>query len=91
MWKKYRSRPPDARTDAQGAGDGPVALDRLSIFLGMIHSENRYPLFGIMPYERPRPARNFLMIGDRNERRGFLVSGRPVSRCAICRNTLVAR
>src|SRR5260221_9208912 len=31
------------------------------------------------------------MIGDRNDLRGFLVSPRPVSRCAICRNVLVVR
>jgi hypothetical protein len=36
-------------------------------------------------------ARNFLMIGDRNEPRGVLVSPRPVSRCAICRSVLVVR
>ena len=42
-------------------------------------------------YAAPRPTRNFLMIGDRNEPFGFLVSARPVSRCAICRNILVVR
>src|SRR5882757_1493359 len=31
------------------------------------------------------------MIGARNEPRDFFVSGRPVSRCAICRNILVVR
>jgi hypothetical protein len=36
-------------------------------------------------------ARNFSMIGDRNEPRGFLVSPRPVSRRAICRSILVVR
>ena len=34
---------------------------------------------------------SFLMIGDRNEPRGFLVTAWPVSRCAICRNILVVR
>ena len=36
-------------------------------------------------------ARNFLMMGEKNEPRGFLVSPRPVSRCAICRNILAVR
>src|SRR5260370_5163199 len=36
-------------------------------------------------------ARNFSIRGDRNEPRGFLVSPRPVNRCAICRNISVAR
>src|SRR5277367_6629065 len=36
-------------------------------------------------------ARNFSIRGDRNEFRGFLVSPRPVSRCAICRNISVVR
>ena len=36
-------------------------------------------------------ARNFSIRGDRNEPRGFLVSPRPVSRCAICRNISVVR
>ena len=36
-------------------------------------------------------ARNFSMIGDSNEPRGFLVSPRPVSRRAICRNILAMR
>src|ERR1700716_2486441 len=35
--------------------------------------------------------RNFSIRGDRNEPRGFLVSLRPVSRCAICRNISVVR
>src|ERR1700722_15109893 len=30
--------------------------------------------------------RNLSIRGDRNEPRGFLVSARPVNRCAICRN-----
>src|SRR6266851_5201715 len=68
----------------------------------MIYSENRCPsrikcgagFFRIMPYERPRPARIFLMIGmigDNSEPLGFLVSARPVIRCAICKNILVVR
>src|SRR3982074_33963 len=36
-------------------------------------------------------ARSFSIRGDRNEPRGFLVSARPVSRCAICRNISVVR
>src|ERR1700712_3431781 len=36
-------------------------------------------------------ARNLSSRGDRNEPRGFLVSPRPVSRCAICRNISVVR
>ena len=36
-------------------------------------------------------ARSFSRRGDRNEPRGFLVSPRPVSRCAICRNISVVR
>jgi hypothetical protein len=36
-------------------------------------------------------ARNFLKMGEKNEPRGFLVSPRPVSRCAICRNILAVR
>ena len=36
-------------------------------------------------------ARSFLMMGEKNEPRGFLVSPRPVSRCAICRNILAVR
>src|SRR5882757_6885522 len=36
-------------------------------------------------------ARSFSMRGDRNDPRGFLVSPRPVSRCAICRNISVVR
>ena len=36
-------------------------------------------------------ARNFSIRGDRNEPFGFLVSPRPVSRCAICRNISVVR
>src|ERR1700730_4111303 len=36
-------------------------------------------------------ARNFSIRGDRNEPRGFLVSPRPVRRCAICRNISVVR
>ena len=36
-------------------------------------------------------ARNFLRMGKKNDPRGFLVSPRPVSRCAICRNILVVR
>src|SRR6476659_7081735 len=52
---------------------------------------------GIGPVDRDplRPGtyltRNFSMIGDRNEPRGFLVSPRPVSRRAICRSILVVR
>ena len=34
-------------------------------------------------------ARNFSIKGDSNELFGFLVSPRPVSRCAICRNISV--
>src|SRR3981081_1361560 len=34
-------------------------------------------------------ARSFSIRGDRNEPRGFLVSPRPVRRCAICRNIAV--
>src|SRR6185312_15357295 len=34
-------------------------------------------------------ARSLSIRGDRNEPRGFLVSPRPVSRCAICRNISV--
>src|SRR5713226_9805373 len=34
-------------------------------------------------------ARSFSMRGDRKEPLGFLVSPRPVSRCAICRNISV--
>src|SRR6267378_8041108 len=51
-----------------------------------------------MPCETPRHsarvtyfALNFLIRGDRNEPRGFLVSPRPVSCCAICRSILVVR
>src|SRR6266403_5943040 len=36
-------------------------------------------------------ARNFAIRGDRSEPRGFLVSPRPVNRCAICRNISVVR
>src|SRR5690349_24378164 len=36
-------------------------------------------------------ARNFSIKGDSNELFGFLVSPRPVSRCAICRNISVVR
>src|SRR5207302_3373453 len=36
-------------------------------------------------------ARSLSIRGDRNEPRGFLVSPRPVSRCAICRNISVLR
>src|ERR1700704_889136 len=36
-------------------------------------------------------ARNFSIRGARNEPLGFLVSPRPVSRCAICRNISVVR
>ena len=36
-------------------------------------------------------ARSFSIKGDRNELFGFLVSPRPVSRCAICRNISVVR
>src|SRR6201999_2533443 len=36
-------------------------------------------------------ARSFSSMGDRNEPLGFLVSPRPVSRCAICRNISVVR
>src|SRR5712691_4709037 len=36
-------------------------------------------------------ARNFSIKGDSNEPLGFLVSPRPVSRCAICRNISVVR
>src|SRR6202012_2224869 len=35
--------------------------------------------------------RNFSIRGDRNDPRGFLVSLRPVSRCAICKNISVVR
>lgn len=35
--------------------------------------------------------RNFSRNGDRKEPRGFLVSPRPVNRCAICRNISVVR
>ena len=36
-------------------------------------------------------ARNFSIKGDRNDPFGFLVSPRPVNRCAICRNISVVR
>jgi hypothetical protein len=36
-------------------------------------------------------ARNFSIRGDRKKLRGFLVSPRPVSRCAICKNISVVR
>ena len=36
-------------------------------------------------------ARSFWIRGDRKEPRGFLVSPRPVSRCAICKNISVLR
>ena len=36
-------------------------------------------------------ARSFSIKGDSNELFGFLVSPRPVSRCAICRNISVVR
>src|SRR5215470_9922547 len=36
-------------------------------------------------------ARSFSIKGDSNEPLGFLVSPRPVSRCAICRNISVVR
>ena len=36
-------------------------------------------------------ARNLSSRGDNNELLGFLVSPRPVSRCAICRNISVVR
>ena len=36
-------------------------------------------------------ARSFSSRGDRNDPFGFLVSPRPVSRCAICRNISVVR
>ena len=36
-------------------------------------------------------ARNFSIRGDRNDPFGFLVSPRPVNRCAICRNISVVR
>jgi hypothetical protein len=42
-------------------------------------------------HARPYLARNFLMMGEKNDPRGFLVSPRPVSRCAICRNILAVR
>src|ERR1700682_202939 len=73
---KYRSRPPHARIDPKVMAKG--------IGSGLRSGD-------ACPYERPRPARSFLMIGCRNEPRGFLVSARPVIRCAICKNILVVR
>src|ERR1700682_853088 len=73
---KYRSRPPHARIDPKVMAKG--------IGSGLRSGDP-------CPYERPRPTRSFLMIGDRNEPRGFLVSARPVIRCAICKNIFVVR
>src|SRR5258708_6214037 len=74
---KYRSPPPHTRIDPK------VMAKRIGSSLCAADDP--------CPYERPRPARSFLMIGCRNEPLGFLVSARPVIRCAICKNILVVR
>src|ERR1700740_1196537 len=72
---------PEAGSGALGAG--LIALVSLSVPLRLPNT--------ILLQAGGYFPRNFPIKGDRNEPRGFLVSLRPVSRCAICRNISVVR
>ena len=76
-------RRPCPEADSDGAPAGFVARVSISVPL-------RLPNTTIL-HAGGYLARSFSIRGDRNEPRGFLVSPRPVSRCAICRNISVVR
>src|SRR3954454_17222655 len=77
------TRPPGAAAITGALAAGLVARTSISAPLRLPNTTS----LQAVPYF----ARNFERKGERNELRGCLVSPRPVSRCAICRNISVVR
>src|SRR5205823_1400236 len=70
-----------------GAGSGAATVRvTLASFSDPLRLPNTILLQGALYF-----ARSLSIRGERNPPRGFLVSLRPVSRCAICRNISVVR